>query len=108
MSPLASAASGSAGGGISTLLLLALPLLLLAYLFWSQRRRQQQVAAMQAELKAGDEVMTSTGLYGRIVTMDEKIIRLEIAPDVVVTWDRRAIVRSPLASAPPAADDTTE
>jgi preprotein translocase subunit YajC len=106
MSPLASATSAS-GGGISTLLLLALPLLLLAYLFWSQRRRQRQVASMQAELQAGDEVMTSTGLYGRIVTMDEKIVRLEIAPDVTVIWDRRAIVRSPMA-AKPATDDPTE
>lgn len=89
-----------AGGGTGTLLLFALPLLLLVYLFWSQRNRQRKVTSMQAELQIGDEVMTSTGLYGTIVDMSDRVVTLEAAPGVALRWDRRAIVRSPLAEAP--------
>lgn len=94
MSSLVTTAQGAtSGGGSGTLLLFALPLLLLAYLFWSQRSRQRRVASMQAELQVGDEVMTSTGLYGRIVDLDEQVVILEAAPGVQLRWDRRAIVR---------------
>lgn len=101
------APANSAGGGAGTLLLFALPLLLLVYLFWSQRNRQRKVASMQAELQIGDEVMTSTGLYGTILDMSETVVTLEAAPGVALRWDRRAIVRSPLA-APPVQEPTEQ
>lgn len=94
MSPLASAATG-AGSGIGSLLLLALPLLLIVYLIFSQRRRQRQMAQMQAALQVGDAVMTTTGLHARIVQLEDQVAGLEVAPGVVVRWDRRALVRAP-------------
>lgn len=95
---LASANSNQAqGGGPFTLLLFALPILFIGYLFWSQRNRQRKVATMQSELQIGDEVMTSTGLYGTIVELSDQVVVLEAAPGVQLRWDRRAIVRSPLA-----------
>jgi preprotein translocase subunit YajC len=94
------AASASQGGGYGTVLLLALPLLLIAYMIFSQRRRQRQMQQMQSELEVGDEVMTSTGLYGTIAGMNETVVTLEVAPGVQVQWDRRAIVKRPQASPP--------
>lgn len=94
MSPLASAATGG-GGGTGSLLLLALPLLLIVYLIFSQRRRQRQMAQMQAELQVGDPVITTTGLHARIVQLEDQVAGLEIAPGVVVRWDRRALMRGP-------------
>lgn len=103
------AATSSQGGGYGTLLLLALPLLLIAYMIFSQRRRQRQMQEMQSQLEVGDEVMTSTGLYGRIAAMDETVVALEVAPGVQVQWDRRAIVKRPQVAPPaqgPGADGT--
>lgn len=103
------AAGSSQGGGYGTLLLLALPLLLIAYMIFSQRRRQRQMQEMQSQLEVGDEVMTSTGLYGRIAAVDQTVVTLEVAPGVQVQWDRRAIVRRPEVSPPaqgPGADGT--
>ncbi|CAN5824013.1 MAG: preprotein translocase subunit YajC [Actinomycetota bacterium] len=99
MSPLASAAT-STGSGFGSLLLLALPLLLIVYLIFSQRRRQRRMATMQAELQVGDDVMTTTGLYARVVSLDDAVVEVEAAPGVVLRWDRRAIVRPPQADAP--------
>lgn len=94
MSPLASAAP-STGSGLGSLLLLALPLVLIVYLVVSQRRRQRQLASAQAGLQVGDEVMTTTGLYGRVVSLQERVVELEAAPGVVLRWDRRAVVPAP-------------
>ena len=83
------------GAGYGNLILLALPLLLLGFLALSQRRRTKEMAAIQASLVVGDEVMTSSGLYGRLVSLDDDIAALEIAPGVEVRFDRRALVRAP-------------
>lgn len=83
------------GAGFGNLILLALPLLLLGFLMFTQRRRSREVAAMQASLAVGEEVMTSAGLYGRLVGLDDEIATLEIAPGVTVRFDRRAVTRPP-------------
>ena len=79
--------SGNAG----SLLILLLPLLLLAVLVLSQRRRARTMEEFQASVSVGDEVVTTSGLYGRVVGSDGTVVRLEIASGVVVRLDRRAI-----------------
>ena len=80
-------------GGFGNLFLLALPLLLLGFLMWSQRRRTRDLAAVQASLAVGDDVMTASGMYGRIVALDDSLATLEVAPGVQIRFDRRAITR---------------
>jgi preprotein translocase subunit YajC len=46
---------------------------------------------MQDSVEAGDEVITAGGLHGRVVEDGGETIRIEIAPGVVATLDRRAI-----------------
>lgn len=75
----------------SQLLILALPLLLIVFMMMSQRRRQREVVAFQSQLEAGQEVVTTSGLFGTITQIDDKIVHLEVAPGVVVRYDRRAI-----------------
>ena len=55
------------------------------------RRRRSQHAAMQDSVEAGDEIITAGGLHGTVKEIDDETARVEIAPDVVVTLDRRAI-----------------
>jgi preprotein translocase subunit YajC len=73
-----------------------LPLILLAVLFWflilrPQRARSRQAAALVDSLEAGQDVMTSSGFYGRIEAIDGEEVHLELAPGTVVRVDRRAI-----------------
>ncbi|WP_040797170.1 preprotein translocase subunit YajC [Nocardia higoensis] len=56
-----------------------------------QKREAEKVAAMQEDLKVGDSVITTSGLWGTVVDVDEDTVDLEIAEDVVTTWLRQAI-----------------
>ena len=55
------------------------------------KRRRNQHAAMQDAIEAGDEIITAGGLHGTVVEIDDDTARIEIAPSVTVTLDRRAI-----------------
>jgi preprotein translocase subunit YajC len=73
-----------------------LPLIALAVLFWfllvrGPRRRMAAHRALQDALAVDDEVVTASGLYGRITALDDDVAHLEIAPGTVVKIDRRAV-----------------
>jgi preprotein translocase subunit YajC len=77
----------------------ALPLLLLVLglgvvLILPSRARArlaQRAQELQDSLTVGTEVMTTSGLYGRVIALHERTLDLEIAPGVVVQWARAAI-----------------
>jgi len=56
-----------------------------------QRRRQAEQLQMQDTLGVGQEVITAGGIRGQVRRLDEEVLELEIAPDVVVRLDRRAV-----------------
>lgn len=58
-----------------------------------QRRRMQAFHAMQSQLREGDEIITTSGLFGRVVTLDDDTFDLEIAPGTVVRFARQAVGR---------------
>jgi len=55
------------------------------------QRRSRSHAAMQDGIETGDEVITAGGIHGLVKEAGESELRLEIAPDVIVTVDRRAV-----------------
>jgi preprotein translocase subunit YajC len=76
---------------ISILFIGALLVLMWALLIQPQRRRQQQQARLLTELAAGDEVVTIGGLYGRVQSVDENAVMLEIAPQTSVRVAKSAV-----------------
>ncbi len=91
MSALAAASSSGSGSTLGTLLF-AIPIVLLAFMFWSYFKRQRQFQRSQATLAVGEEVGTTSGLYGTLVELDEQIAVLEVSKDVRLRFDRRAVV----------------
>ena len=91
-------------------IILILAVLLLFVLPARQRKRmQEQQKTLQESLDVGTPVMTTSGLHGAIAGLGEKTVDLEIAPGVVVTFARPAIleVRKPaIDPADTAGDDT--
>jgi preprotein translocase subunit YajC len=83
----------------SSLLGLALPVLMIVgfylLLIRPQRNRQRQQQAVLASLEVGDEVMTSGGIFGTIVEIDEDegILTVEIAPGTRVRMVRQGIAQ---------------
>ena len=81
------------------IILIALFAVVLFVLPARQRKRAQaQAQAMQDSLAIGTPVMTTAGLHGSVAGIGDKTIDLEIAPGVVVTFARQAIleVRKPV------------
>ncbi|GGC59490.1 preprotein translocase subunit YajC [Hoyosella rhizosphaerae] len=75
-------------------LLPLLILLLLVPLFLSVRRQKREMdrqTALQDSLKVGDRIMTTSGLYGTVLGLQDTTIDLEIAPGVAATWLRMAV-----------------
>jgi preprotein translocase subunit YajC len=56
-----------------------------------QRRAQAAQRELQNSLSYGDRVMTTSGLYGTVVSTADNSIDLEIAPGVVTSWLRAAV-----------------
>ena len=77
--------------GGSSLIILALPLLLLAWMFWSANRRTRQMRQFNSALNVGDEVVTSSGIYGTIRHLDDASAHLEVAEGTILRFDRRAV-----------------
>ena len=80
-----------ASNDLSSLLFFAIPLGFLAYVFLTQRRRVRSVQQMQDSIVVGEEVRTTSGLFGRVDALTPAEVHLEVAPGVVVRFDRRAI-----------------
>ncbi|HET7802290.1 MAG TPA: preprotein translocase subunit YajC [Humibacillus xanthopallidus] len=77
--------------GSFSLLIFALPLLLLGWLFWTQNKRMKQMRNFSSALNVGDQVITSSGIFGTIKHLDDASGWLEIADGVTIRVDRRAI-----------------
>ena len=92
------------------LILLALAFVLLIVLPARQRKKMQsQAQALQQSLSVGTPVMTTSGLHGTVVALGDRTVDLEIAPGVVVTFARQAILEVRPAgggNAPAPGDDT--
>lgn len=83
--------SSGSGSGLSYLLILGLPFLLLVWMFISQRNRAKQVQTLQSSLQVGDEVVTTSGLFGTILEIDEQVVTLDAGNGVALRFDRRAV-----------------
>jgi preprotein translocase subunit YajC len=73
-----------------------LPLVLIMVIFYflmimPAQRRQKKVAEMLKELKNGDKVITTGGIYGTIVGLEDDAVQLRIAEQVKMKISRSAI-----------------
>jgi preprotein translocase subunit YajC len=77
-----------------------LPLLIVIVLFGvfyfaiirPQRNRQRTAQATQSQVVPGQRIRTTAGIYGTIVSGDDRDVVVEIAPGVQITMLRRGIM----------------
>ena len=56
-----------------------------------QRKRQKEHATMVAALNKGDEVVTSSGILGKIVKLEDNFVVLQVAEKVELKFQRSYI-----------------
>ena len=85
-------AIGGAAGGFASFI----PLILIFVVFYFLLIRPQQKQAKQhqsflSELKKGQKVLTKGGIYGVIQSLNDNVLTIEIAKDVVIKVSRDAV-----------------
>ena len=73
-----------------------------------RKKMQERQTEMQNSLAVGTPVMTTAGLHGTVAGLGDKTVDLQVAPGVVLTFARQAIleVRKPAVEAPATGEDT--
>jgi preprotein translocase YajC subunit len=85
------AGSTKSSGGSSFLIIIAVFAVMMIFLFRSQRRRQQRSADTQRQVMDGSKIRTTFGLYGTVISGDDRNVMVEIAPGVQVKLLRQAV-----------------
>jgi preprotein translocase subunit YajC len=87
------AADPGMGGALTQFLLLFAPLFAIWYflVIRPQQQQRKKLQQMLGNLKTGDRVVTSGGIYGTIVGFRNGVVQLQIANQVKVELARSAI-----------------
>lgn len=84
---------GAFGGGLGSILIWVLLFGGLWFLlFMPQRKRQKALQKLQSELKIGDTVYTTSGIVGKIVSLNESTATLQVSEGTRIPFLRNAIV----------------
>lgn len=89
-------AAGAQAGGEQVVFTTVVPLALLFGIFYfliirPQTKKAAEHTQMLSGLKRNDEVVTTGGLLGRIHEIGDKVVTLEIAPNVRVRVERAQV-----------------
>ncbi|MGH8274067.1 MAG: preprotein translocase subunit YajC [Gammaproteobacteria bacterium] len=89
----AAAGKGAEGGNNYMFLIVIVVIGVLFYfmLIRPQQKRQKQHRQMVQELAAGDEVVTSGGMLGKVTQVSEQFIEVEVAKDVRIRIQKNAV-----------------
>ncbi len=91
-------AQPASGGAPANPIMTFLPLVLIIVVFYffmirPQMKKQKEVAAFRNSLAKGDKVITTGGIYGKIVEMKDNTVLLQVDDNVKIKVDKSAIVR---------------
>jgi preprotein translocase subunit YajC len=73
-----------------------LPFVAVALLFWlliirPASKRQKDMSRMQSAVSVGDEVVLTSGVYGRVAELGDSVLHLTIADGVTIKVARGAV-----------------
>ncbi len=88
--------SGSGPGSVLTQLLFFAAIFAIFYflLIRPQQKQKKERERMLASVKKGDRVVTSSGMHGTVVGLNEHTVILKVADQVKLEFDRSAIGRA--------------
>ena len=93
VNPVILAADSGLGGSLAQFVLLFAPLFAIWYflVIRPQQQQRRKLQDMLANLKTGDRVVTSGGIYGTIVAFRDGVVQLQVANQVRLDVARSAI-----------------
>lgn len=75
-----------------------LPLILIIVVFYffmirPQMKKQKELAAFRNSIAKGDKVVTTGGIYGKVVEIKDTVVLLQVDDNVKIRVDKAAIVK---------------
>ena len=83
------APNGAGGSGLLMIILLFVVMWLL--MIRPQKKKQKEEQQMREQLKKGDRVVFSGGIYGKIHSVDATTVEVEVANGVIMTVEKSFI-----------------
>jgi preprotein translocase subunit YajC len=80
-------------GSADILFMLGVILVMYFLFFLPQRRKQQALNKLLASLKKGDKVVTTAGMRGEIIAVEDKSVTLRFHGDTRIDFDKSAITQ---------------
>ena len=89
-------AAGSASGGSMGLFSSIMPLILIFLVFYfllimPQQKKAKQHKQMLSAIKKGDDVVTSGGIYGKVVGIADAVLTLDVGDKIKIRVSREFI-----------------
>lgn len=83
---------GAVGGGYTGLIMMLL-IFVVFYFFMirPQSKRQKEIKKQREAMKAGDKVVTSGGIYGKVKDIKDNAVIIEIAENVRIKVDKNSV-----------------
>lgn len=83
---------GTQNNGIMSIIMLVL-IFVVFYFFMirPQTKKQKEIQKQRAAMKAGDSVITSGGIYGKIKEVKENTLLIEVAENVRIKVDKNSV-----------------
>lgn len=83
---------GAAGGGQSAITSL-IPLVIMFGIFYfllirPQQKKAKEHKALLDALKKGDQVVTAGGMHGKITSVDDNVVTIEVANNVNIKFNK--------------------
>ena len=90
---LLQAQAGGAASFFASPIFMIVLMFVIMYFFMirPQRKQQKAIEAFRNSLSAGQQVVTSGGVYGTVKEINDNIVVLEIAPSVKIKIDKSSV-----------------
>ncbi len=85
------AAQGQQGGYEGIIMLVAMFAIFYFLLIRPQQKRAKQHKELVTNVKAGDQIVTAGGIHGKIVSVEDETIAIEVATGVKIKMNRSSI-----------------
>lgn len=85
------ATPGGAGGGSGLLMIVLLFVVMWLLMIRPQNKKAKEEAKMREQLKKGDRVLFSGGIYGKVHSVDATTVEVEVANGVILTVEKSFI-----------------
>jgi preprotein translocase subunit YajC len=97
------ARTGAAAGNNMTMSLIMLVAVFVVFYFFfirPQTKKQKEMTNYRNSLKKGDKVVTTGGIYGRVIEVKDNYVMMDAGGDFKLKVDKNALMKDPTVEEP--------